>query len=252
MAQTAQEQSAGFREQPVISSHQQKQFNRDVTKGLAFAIFCILVFQWLAFKTDSTGETNELAFVTNVATELIGVAVTIVFVNRYQDQRALDHLAKELVFEVRYGENADVIRAINRMRFYDDDYGWYSSRNSLLVEAHLGNARLDGADLADANLTRANLGAARLEYADLARAKLIQAKLEQAFLTECQLEGADLHNAYLVGAQLKRAYLVGANLTGADLKAVSLDGAILPDGSTYTKGRDLREFTHPEEWAAEQ
>ena len=123
MAQAAQEQSADFGEQPVINAHQQKQFNRDAIGLVGLIVLVAVLFRLLALQIDMNGQDNVLAFWTNVGTEIIGVVVTIVIVNRFQSQRARDQLAKELLADIKYGTNIDAIRAINRMRVYDDDYG---------------------------------------------------------------------------------------------------------------------------------
>lgn len=75
------------------------------------------------------------------------------------------------------------------------------------------------------------------------------------------LQGAILLEANLQEAKLQEANLQGANLWGANLQEVcwfhkNLKGlvtdTVLPDGTQWTPDRDMREFTHPEEWKAEQ
>jgi len=95
-------------------------------------------------------------------------------------------------------------------------------------------------------------------------------------LNNANLEGADLRWADLRGATLSMTNLRQANLKGVGLRGASLQQkpagiawlddelppeltnallspeTVLPDSSHWTPGRDLREFTHPEEWQAEQ
>ena len=72
---------------------------------------------------------------------------------------------------------------------------------SILIQARLEKAHLEGAQL-----HRARLEGARLQGADLIRAQLHRADLRRA-----QLQGADLRRAQLQGADLRRAQLQGTS-----------------------------------------
>lgn len=76
---------------------------------------------------------------------------------------------------------------------------------------------------------------------------LQDARLWKANLQEANLMGANLQNANLMGANLRHARLDAANI-----EARSMFNSILLDGSMWTERRDMREFTHPNEWKAEQ
>lgn len=61
--------------------------------------------------------------------------------------------------------------------------------------------------------------------------------------------------------KLRDGTLQGAILTGANLQGVRwfnkylkglVTDTVLPDGTQWTPNRDMREFTHPEKWKAEQ
>ncbi|HLA42281.1 MAG TPA: pentapeptide repeat-containing protein, partial [Aggregatilineales bacterium] len=85
----------------------------------------------------------------------------------------------------------------------------------------------------------------------------------EADLTEANLHSADLRGASFAGAELSDANLDRAILTGADFGGAILEGAsmflcagieeaqfdvdsVLPDGTKWSLGRSLREFSHPE------
>ncbi len=136
--------------------------------------------------------------------------------------------------------------------------------NANLSEAKLKKANLYQADLSNINLRKANLQFAilvesnlqnsDLEGVDLQKAKLHQANLKQAILYEANLKGADLSCVNLCGADLTDANLRHVNLyfRGAYVNPICDENTIMPDGSYWTPDRDWREFTHPDEWAAEQ
>jgi hypothetical protein len=130
------------------------------------------------------------------------------------------------------------------------DYGWAHLRGANLHGANLEDAHLQGAYLTRADLGEANLTRATLQGASLLTANLRQAILEQADLRYAQLANADLREANLLGADLRGANLEftdlrGAQLEGANTNDARLDGAILPDGSEWTVGVDMRHFTDP-------
>ncbi|MEQ8676925.1 MAG: pentapeptide repeat-containing protein [Aggregatilineales bacterium] len=123
-----------------------------------------------------------------------------------------------------------------------------------LTSADLRSTDLTSANLLQANLTRANLYRANLSNAYLERTDLTSANLESAnlidtHLVEANLTGANLHRANLTGSDLTETNLSSANLRKADLsdaliqKSTMLDeNTILPDGSNWSKERDLAEF----------
>jgi hypothetical protein len=88
-------------------------------------------------------------------------------------------------------------------------------RHVNLANAHLKDARLDGAMLWEANLNGADLRNACLNNADL-----WGAHLEGAVLREARLDGTVLWEAHLEGAVFRGAYL-----EGADLRNAAMDGS---------------------------
>ena len=137
------------------------------------------------------------------------------------------------VGSVKELKNVDLTGS-NLFRFHFQDfvfknfrfYGlsrWYSIlKEADLRRAHLEGAILNGADLRGAYLEGANLEGAKLQMADLRGAYLEGANLEGA-----TLQMADLRGAYLEGANLQGAYPRGANLEGANLQGADLRGAYL-------------------------
>ena len=115
---------------------------------------------------------------------------------------------------------------------------------SLLREADLSKANLEGSYLREADLTLANLEGtnlkgsylfrANLEFADLRSANFEGADLATARLYYTTLRSANLHNANLFNANLEgaeaeggdlRATLYGVNFCFANLRSANLEGA---------------------------
>ena len=161
-------------------------------------------------------------------------------------------------------KNADLVNANLR----EADMTLANLRGANLEGANLEGANLQGADMAFANLQGTNLNGSNLRGVDLRGTNL-----EGANLKEANLEGAILNNTNLKRADMRCTNLQGAFLIGNDLEEASLgesnlqmaylykisdhhakdpDAIVLPDGSLYADGRDLREFTNPKEWQAQQ
>jgi uncharacterized protein YjbI with pentapeptide repeats len=120
-----------------------------------------------------------------------------------------------------------------------------------LQRASLIRATLSGADLREANLQQAELVMADLRQARLTRADLRGTVLSTADLREANLQQADLRHAYGREADLRGADLQGALLQDARFDAAQLDEqTILPDGTHWTLGRRLEEFTGTGDLAA--
>lgn len=241
MAQTTQEPRGFATKQEASQANDDvwRKFRADfqskpITYGVILVLFGLIVGALLfRYQPDWGEENNNLfSFLTNFATEGLGVLVTIFVVDRFQAHRQREQLKKELLADVKYGTNVDAVRAINLMRLYDEDYGWFSSENSLLTNVNLSGAnmqqaKLDGANLqrvmmVSANLQEANLVGANLEKAKLPAVNLQHANLMGANLQEASLWDVNLQNAKLVRANLQLAYLVEANLQDADLSGANL------------------------------
>ena len=181
-------------------------------------------------------------YVTNIYTELIGVAIsigfTVVFVDRYyanrEEKRQTEELKRRLFREAGGRSNERAIAAIDELQ----DKGWLEGDESLLKEVYLNKAELQKADLSYCNLVRTVFYMADLQDANLAGSILYEASFNEANLRRAQLLGADLRNARLSGAGLHDAELYQTNLTGAVMIGTFFHRAFLD--STYLNGADLR------------
>lgn len=215
-----------WREQPLFPQDFFKNEDvRDTLKGLRLVLLG-MVLGGLLF-----GWADILGYLTNVWTEGLSIAVTVVILDRLADRRTRrqreQDLKVRLVREARSNVNDVARQAINELW----EHGWLSGHDGLLRGTDFYRANLQGAILGLANLQGTQLVEANLQGADL-----VYANLQGARLGEANLQGANLR-----GANLQGANLVYANLQGADLLRANLEHAlILPPGSTDVLGNDYR------------
>jgi hypothetical protein len=230
---------------------------------------------------------GDQGYTVNLYTEVLSIAVTVFildYLNRRRDEHNAERALKEqLVRDAGSTSNEVAKNAIHQLR----KQGWLEGENGLLKRenlsrANLEDANLEGASLADVNLTFANLKNADLKVADISNSDLSFSKFEQARFNGANLEKAqcwvtNLRGAYMLETNLRYANMRDSTLENADLSLADLRGAdlfqaklreavlddskwgfpffdettILPDGTNWTPGRDMRQFTHPDEWARE-
>ncbi|MEM6282865.1 MAG: pentapeptide repeat-containing protein [Chloroflexota bacterium] len=178
---------------------------------------------------------DRLGFWVNVMTEVFGIGITVVIVERFNRRRATaqqrEQNIKRIIREMRSPSAAEGVRAVME-----------ASEIGLLEDGTLSGAKLYQADLSGADLWKANLSGTDLWKANLSKAHLAGADVSGADLFKANLSGARLLNANLSGARLLNANLSGANLTGADvsgteLMVANLSGANLKE--TNLSGADL-------------
>ena len=198
----------------------------------------------------------------NLATELVGAAVTyvllVLILERTED---IESEKVRLIAEMGSSVLDIAVAATEKLKqrgwlsdgsLYGADLHHANLQRADLHGAYLHRAYLARVDLRRADLHMADLVGADLHMADLQGAILFGARLQEADLAYATLQGAVLNGAHLRGATLEAANLREAFLASADLEAAKLDeSTILPDGTEWTPDTDLARFTecdHPESW----
>jgi hypothetical protein len=176
-------------------------------------------------------------FFQNISAELFGIGFTILVIDVANERRTTQERKAQLVLQMSSPDNAFAIEATRILR--KERWLW----DGTLHQANLSGANLEGAFLKDADLQGTNLAEANLN-----KANFVNANLRHVFFFR-----ANMQEAALFGVQLQGAMLTGANLHWAYLEGAQFDVlTILPDGEFWTPQTDMRQFTHPEEWAAAQ
>lgn len=201
----------------------------------------------------------------NISGELIAIAFTVLIVdtlNERREARAEERVEKSrLLHQLASPHNVSAVEACRQLKVL----GWLedgSLSGAYLIGADLTGAKMPKAVMIDGDLNQACLAKANLSYADLEGSIFREADMREAILKETNLEEANLRYSDLSGASLResnlyKAHLSEANLAGANLVWANLTGAplsntrfsretILPDGSYWEQGTDMKRFTHPE------
>ncbi|MEP6988104.1 MAG: pentapeptide repeat-containing protein [Chloroflexota bacterium] len=209
--------------------------------GGAFITVIILLIGGFIYSNPNSG------YWINIYATLVGAVLAIAVIDRRAEERSrLERVAEaevaenratkqrkeELILQMGSPDNGFAVEAVRLL----EQKGWL--RDESLMKADLHKANLQGAYLLVANLQHAKLPLANLQNAYLHGANLYSADLAGANLRNTNLELANLNEAYLNGTNLEEALLYISTT--------------LPDGSQWSHGRDLREFTHPDKWKAEQ
>ncbi len=171
-------------------------------------------------------------FVENLVPEAVGIAFTVLILDRLNENRAREQLQDRLLREASGQANETAKAAIDWMRSEE----WHTEPVSLMKGYNFTRAKLTGAALWRADL----------EGSNFYKAELIGANIYRADLRNTNLAFADLSGADLICADLR-----GANLQGAVLEHIkwyhsNQGSAILPDGSEWTPQTDISRFTNPD------
>jgi hypothetical protein len=172
-------------------------------------------------------------FWVNVATEIVGIVLTIAFIDYYYRQREKKVLLENLVRELGSKDNAVAIAAIGKL----SSRGWLQD-GSLAGKSFI-YANLDNANLILANFENCYFGSASFRNSILHSANFKNANLHNADFRDASLFGANLEGATLQNANFNQTKLRGANLHNTDLSdeqlalANTLRDAIMPDGQIY-------------------
>lgn len=177
-------------------------------------------------------ENNLTEFMKAIAPELVGIMVTVLFIERLTKQYTEEQEKKAiLVREMGSSRNDIALEAVKELR----QQGW-------LTDGSLRSADLKAANLASGNLRSANMPRVNLSLANLENANLNEANIEEAMLMGASLQMASLSRANLRGAMLAGANLKMANLFDSNLQKASLRGANLQDAfldAVLLQGTDL-------------
>jgi hypothetical protein len=151
----------------------------------------------------------------NIGTELIGAAITFIFLNWFIQQREKRETLVELV---KNKNNEIAINALTELK----EIGLLNKENSVLRGKEIREAQWRGAKLQDCGLQDIFLPNAQLEGADLSGADLSGANLESANLSNARLNGSNLSKTNLRGAVLKGADLCKADINHCEFNRADL------------------------------
>ncbi|MBZ0285650.1 MAG: pentapeptide repeat-containing protein [Anaerolineae bacterium] len=187
------------------------------------------------------------AFLSSLVPEGLGLAFTVIILQRYFDHRDAVKERKALLQRLirRAGSPAnnlalDAIAELRTLTLLVGDKGILQGVS--LREADLSTANLKDANLRGVDLYQAKLESAILSDADLTGATLRYAKLNHVVCWHTILVNVNLENAEMLNANMRYANLINAKLTGTKLNGAHLDSADLRGANimgTDLSGADL-------------
>jgi uncharacterized protein YjbI with pentapeptide repeats len=184
-----------------------------------FVVFILFSFGFWLFGYDILRLVDTLlAYVTNVWTELLGIIMTILVLDRLNERRVREELKRRLIGEARGQSNEAAKVAIDRMR----EEGW-------LIKSGGNTCLLAGAQLQNAKLMDANFEDAHMENTYLYQAKLQGANFTGTFLKLADLSETDLRGANLRRTTMQEAFLRKTNLQETVISEVSFQQADLAE-----------------------
>src|SRR5690606_12162976 len=104
---------------------------------------------------------DKFGYTTNIYTELLGIALTVLVLDKRYQYRAEKARREELVLQMSSSNNDIAVEAIKQLRLK----GW-------LMDGSIGKANLIEANWFKANLVKANLRGLFLYHSDLLQAKM--------------------------------------------------------------------------------
>ncbi|MEM9952691.1 MAG: pentapeptide repeat-containing protein [Chloroflexota bacterium] len=178
--------------------------------------------------TPIYSEENLLSYVTNLWTEGVSIAITVLVIDslRRQGERAQEKIEREeenikrLLLNAKSSINVVAKQAI----FEINELGLLKGDDGLLIGADLTGANLEGANLAEANLKGATLQHVNLRGADLAGANLSSANFYEADLSHANLQGVKGHGVSISSATVNEANLSYGDFSDSFLNFSSYKG----------------------------
>ena len=260
-------------------SQSRKTFENKYAFPATIGIIIVLIVIWAGSKYFVTEATS---YWMNLLTEGVGIAITILVIDRLNEYRRAQERKLELFRQAKSRSNNAALEAVDQilhdglwdtfLEHYRNNKGlaelsyvrwsgdielrgfnlenvnmWYAHlQNTNLKEANFQNSILFHCYLENANLEGANLKNTDLEYNHLENANLEDAHLENARLKYTHLENANLGSANLEHANLSYAHLENANLGHAKLDRAFLRETHLENArlvETSLKNTQM-DFTH--------
>ncbi len=160
-------------------------------------------------------------FYTNIATELTGLAFTILVIDQLYERSKVRQAREQLMRQMGGADNGLALNAVIELRALG------CLRDGSLHKAHFYQANLQEATLFEADLEAVDFSRANLRGVDLKWANLHGANLHAALVEDGVFIGTDLSDACLKQANLGGTYLIDTNLQNADLRDATLSCACL-------------------------
>jgi uncharacterized protein YjbI with pentapeptide repeats len=159
---------------------------------------------------------------TNLGTELIGLAVTVLIIDSLYRQLQENQVKAKLIRDLSTTDNVSALKAVRELK----ENGWLSDgtlrgadlSTANLQGAHLVKAKLDGARLQGANFKGSILISVSMKGADLRNIDLDESIILDSNFSEVDLWAGKFNNSKLGKVNFEKSHLVGVSFKGAKIK----------------------------------
>jgi len=198
-------------------------------------------------------------FWVNTATEIIGIILTVAFIDYYYRQREEKELKVKLIREMGSRDNADALKAVSELRAK----GWLQdgSLNNLYIQyADLKNADLSLASLTNCNFDSVNFEGANLFYTNFSSSEIRNSDFKRAMIIGTIFRETKLLHTDFTGVSYGRGNSLSEEATHSLFcNALALRRSIMPNGMKYdgryrlheelSNSSDSDHITHAQGWA---
>ena len=188
--------------------------------GIAIAVLGVISLAVAAYIQRGTPKEYVQGVLTNVGTELLGLAITVLIVDVLYMRLQEDQMKRQLIRDMGTTDNTVALRAVQELK-----------ANGWLTDGTLAGVDLTKANLQGVRLVRANLQGARLCDANLRESILIAVNMQGA-----DMRGVDLEEAVIAGCDFKDADLWAANFKESELRKVDFRASHLV-GADFTDAK---------------
>lgn len=213
-------------------------------------LIVVLIIVWAGAKRFASDD-----YWMNLLTEGLGIAITILFIDRLNEYRAEKQLKRRLIREAGSRSRDTAVSALDWLRnegwltkndeyplLRDKKFKYSNWHEAFLEDIDLQDTVLEDVGMERARLSRANLRGTRLERLKMRDAVLQYINLQDSLcfhldLRDVNLLGANLENANLSVCQMQRTELARCNMKNASIIATNLQKARF--GGTDLRGADL-------------
>lgn len=183
---------------------------------LITVVFLSLVALYSIYEAIKSGE-SIYSLLLNLATELIGIIVTVVIIDRIYLGREENEQKKRLVREVKSRDNADALKALEALK----EKGWLEEKN-LFTKKYFNGTNLSKGDLWFVDFSESNFLGVNFD----------NCMLINTIFTNCTFSMTSFINSNLSASNFKGAQFFEPYHSILS-QALSMRQAIMPGGNKY-------------------
>lgn len=196
--------------------------------GITVAVLGIISLVVAAYIQRDTPQEFVQSVLTNIGTELLGLAITVLIVDALYKRLQEDQIKRQLIRDMGAADNAVALRAVQELKAN----GWLTDGTLVgvdLTQANLQGVRLIKANLKGVRLCGANLRESILIAVNMQGADLRSVDFEKAGIAGCNFRDTDLWAAEFKESELRKVDFITSHLVGVDFTDAKIMGCHFQD-----------------------